>query len=262
MANAVWSGGAVQHAAGRLYFEMPANKKWTRWVGYVCSGTSVVDGTDGRSVILTAAHCVYDDAYKTFARNVLFIPDQAASTAKTDLNCGNDPYGCWSPAFGVVDVNWTTRTFPNNVAWDYAYYVVNDSGAHSGTPAASEALDEAVGAMTVQTTAPVLGERTHAIGYSYSEDPKLMFCADALGTEGAVNWWLPACGLSGGSSGGPWLQPAAEGDGPIVSLNSWGYTNQPGMAGPKLHGTSATSCLLTAALGTALTTTGGVTDTC
>ena len=29
------------------------------------------------------------------------------------------------------------------------------------------------------------------------------------------------------------------GNGPVMSVNSWGYTNQDGMAGPKLSGTSA-----------------------
>ena len=67
-----------------------------------------------------------------------------------------------------------------------------------------------------------------------------------MGTNGAVNWWLPSCGLTGGSSGGPWLQPADGGNGPIISVNSWGYTNSPGMAGPKLSGTSA-ACVFTAA---------------
>jgi hypothetical protein len=38
----------------------------------------------------------------------------------------------------------------------------------------------------------------------------------------------------------------SEGAGPIMSVNSWGYTNQPGMAGPLLNGTSA-SCLFTKA---------------
>ncbi len=45
--------------------------------------------------------------------------------------------------------------------------------------------------------------------------------------------------MSGGSSGGPWIQPMGNGVGPLISVNSWGYTNSPGMAGPKLSGTSA-----------------------
>jgi len=68
-----------------------------------------------------------------------------------------------------------------------------------------------------------------------------MYCNDDMSTQGSVNWWLPGCGLTGGASGGAWIQPfdPSLGQGPIVSLNSWGYTNQPGMAGPKLAGTSA-----------------------
>jgi hypothetical protein len=257
--NAIWTaGGAVQTAAGRIYFEMPANAMHKGpWNGYVCSGTVIDDGTDNRSVILTAAHCVYDDANKAFARNVLFIPDQAGTTGSgTDLNCNNDPLGCWTPSFGVVDVNWTAATFPDNIPWDYAYYVVADSGAHAG-PGSPSALDVAAGALPVSFLEPYVNDGvpggssidfTHALGYSYSEDPNLMYCAEDMTTEGAYNWWLPSCGLSGGSSGGPWVQPmtTSTGTSPVISVNSWGYTTSPGMAGPKLYGSSA-SCLLTTA---------------
>lgn len=255
--NAQWTtGGAVQTAAGRIYFEMPGNAQRTGpWTGYVCSGTVAADDTSARSVIITAAHCVYDDANKAFARNVLFIPDQAHTSASgTDLNCSNDPMGCWIPSFGVVDVNWTTRIFPNNIAWDYAFYVVADSGAHTGAAATSPALDVAAGSLPVSFGTVSVNDGagsldfTHALGYSYSEDPKFMYCAEDMTTNGAVNWWLPSCGLSGGSSGGPWVQPMNAGSGSIMSVNSWGYTNQPGMAGPKLVGTSA-ACVFGTAKG-------------
>jgi hypothetical protein len=247
IANAEWTGqGVVQDAVGRIYFEMPDNVQRTVWLGYVCSGTVVNDATTGRSIILTASHCVYDDANKAFARNVLFIPDQAeTSGAGTDRNCTNDPIGCWAPTFGVVDVNWTTRTFPNNVHWDYAFYVVKDAGAHSaGLSAATDQLDAAVIAMDVSFAAPTAGSVSHALGYSYSVDPQFMYCADPMQNLNADNWFLPNCGLTGGSSGGPWSQPfnVTTGNGPIISVNSWGYTNQPGMAGPKLSGTTA-SCV-------------------
>jgi hypothetical protein len=247
--NAQWTGGGtVQTAAGRILFEMPSNSKRTRWAAYVCSGTVVSDGTSGRSLILTAAHCVYDDANKAFARNVLFIPDQDGTGGTgTDRNCENDPLGCWTPAFGVVDDDWTTRTFPDNIAWDYAFYVVSDSGAHTGTAVGYAALDLAAGDLAVQFTAPTQGNLTHALGYSYSDDPNFMYCAETMGTNGSANWWLPSCELSGGSSGGPWMQPVNSGNGPVISVNSWGYTTSPGMAGPRLNGTSAQCIYGTAA---------------
>jgi hypothetical protein len=256
--NAAWTGGGtVQNAAGRVYFEMPTNSSLTSWGGYVCSGTVAEDATTGRSVIITAAHCVYDDVHKVFARNIIFIPNQDGTTAGgTDRNCANDPIGCWTTSFGVVDRNWTTRTFPDNIPWDYGFYVVSDAGAHTqGMTATGDVLDTAAGDLFVQTaTAPTTGVYTHALGYSYSEDPSFMYCAENMGTNGAANWWLSKCDLSGGSSGGPWMQPVSSGNGPIVSVNSWGYTNQPGMAGPKLHGTSA-GCVFTRAKGQTFDTT-------
>ena len=253
--NDRWAeGGAIQTAAGRLLYEMPNGGGWS---GYVCSGTVTNDGTAGRSIIITAAHCVYDDADASFARNVIFIPNQDQTTGGgTDRDCSNDPEGCWVTDFGVVEQNWTTSVFPNNIPWDYAYYVVGDNGNHSGNGTGG-ALDTAVGAFDVSFAAPNVNDGidgegsldwTHALGYSYSDDPFFMYSAEDMTTEGADNWWLPSSQLSGGSSGGPWIQPMNEatGTGPLMSVNSWGYTTSDGMAGPFLNGTTA-ECLFDAA---------------
>ena len=124
-----------------------------------------------------------------------------------------------------------------------------DAGAHTaGLSGAADQLDGAVIAMDVSFAAPAAGSVTHALGYSYSVDPQFMYCADPMQNMNADNWFLPNCGLTGGSSGGPWSQPfnVSTGNGPIISVNSWGYTNSPGMAGPKLSGTSA-SCVFSEA---------------
>jgi hypothetical protein len=247
--------GKVQSAAGRIYFEMPTNSKRTRWAGYVCSGTVVTEGTAApvpastdRSLILTAAHCIYEDGYKSFARNVLFIPDQDATGTSTDTNCENDRLGCWAPSGAVVDIDYTTRQFPDNHEWDMGFYVVPTTGAHRGSQDVSESLEVATGTLPISFAVSSSGQQTWGLGYSYSDDPNFMYCRDTMGTQGTVNWWLPVCGLSGGSSGGPWIHDMTlDGDadlasttikidGTIMSVNSWGYTTQPGMAGPKLDG--------------------------
>jgi hypothetical protein len=244
--NAAWNvQGTLQTAAGRILFVMGGDY-------YVCSGTVVQETAGTRSLILTAAHCIYDDVAKAFATNVLFIPNQDQTTGTgSDLNCSNDPLGCWSPSAAVVDTDWTTRQFPDNIPWDYGFYVVPTSGAHTG-PTANDSLEAAAGALPIRFTAPTTGAYTHALGYSYSNDPLFMYCAEGLSTNGSANWWLGKCGLSGGSSGGPWIQDSALptiGSGPVFSVNSWGYTTRSGMAGPKLNSTSA-QCLYNAAQNT------------
>ncbi len=240
IANAVWSkGGAVETATGRLYFSM-AGGDW------VCSGTTVtnLNPNPAVSLILTAAHCVYDDANKAFATNVMFIPDLAASGTATSGTClGDYVFGCWKPSYGVVSGDWTRATWPSNIPYDYGIYVVSNTGAHAGGGAFTGALD-ALGALPItwDTDTVTGGMLTDAIGYTYKYDPQLMYCEQGLqavsgvyGGEPYVNRWLSACRLGGGSSGGPWMAAMPAGAGPVISLNSWGYQGRPGMAGPNLQ---------------------------
>jgi hypothetical protein len=235
--DAAWDqGGDVMEAAGRLLFAMDGGF-------YVCSGTAVTDDTIGRSIILTAAHCVYDDSNKAFATQAMFIPMQDdGGIDGTDFDCTNDYYGCWAPEFGVVDADWTTRTFPDNIPWDYAFYVVNDNDLDR----VGFVLDDTVATLPLGFDA-INGDFTHAFGYSYDQDPDFRYCAENLAAESSYGgWWLGSCQMTGGSSGGPWVQPfdagTGTGTGPIISVNSWGYRGEDGMAGPKLSGNSA-SCV-------------------
>ena len=123
------------------------------------------------------------------------------------------------------------------------------TGAHSsGIASSSESLEGAVHTLPIGFGGGTAGGLTHALGYSYSQDPHFMYCSEALGVQSAVNWWLGSCGLTGGASGGPWVEPmdTTTGSGSIISVNSWGYTNQPGMAGPLLGASS--QCTLAAAV--------------
>lgn len=261
ISNQEWKlGGSVQSAAGRLYFYMPTSTSKlndvSTWSGYVCSGTVVADSRTDQSLILTAAHCVYDDVNKVFAQRVMFIPNQAASGTLTDRYCFNDILGCWVPSHGVVDSDWTIRTFPANAAWDYGFYVVKNANSHLGNGGDSNlVLDVAVGnPLAVSYSTSISIAYTYAMGYSYNQDPKFMYCAQTLGTTTALfpagQWWLSACGLTGGSSGGPWMQ--TNGSGPVFSVNSWGYSGSLGMAGPRFGGSSA-QCLYNASQDPVLT---------
>ena len=145
---------------------------------------------------------------------------------------------------------------------------MKNSGSHLGTGTTSEGLDTALGSLPVQFNSPAsLTSFTHTLGYSYNADPSFQYCSEALGSTHVLNNDLAlgalSCGLSGGSSGGPWVQPmdTDTGEGPIVSVTSFSITRggirEPGMYGQPLSGNSA-KCLFEEAESTNLTLKDGV----
>merc|ERR1712195_223760 len=239
-------GGVLQNAAGRLYYKMKnANGGYS---SYVCSGTVVIDDKADRSVIMTAAHCEVNDGYKEFAKDVIFIPNQAGGTgSRTDSNCNNDPLGCWAASFGVADTDWASRSFPANIPWDYAMYVVEAVGAREGpsTRADGTAIQDSLelAVLVPDSNIPEVSFEaavsdpmpfTYALGYSYKDDPNFHHCGKELSLRNG-GLFLDNCLLSGGASGGPWIQGNAQ-DHKLISVNSWGYSDgvTPGMGAPRL----------------------------
>jgi len=244
-------GGVVQRSTGRILFFFDGN-------AYVCTGTVLDDEIEDRTVILTAAHCAYQ--YRPqggrFAEHALFIPDQDSTTGqKSDETCSNDPYGCWIPAFAVVDYRWTQQGFPNSVPYDYAFYVIpNDKSAHEpgylhyGANPPSELLPEVAAPMPMNWNYNhYASDFTTGLGYSFDKDPDFRYCAGEMSTKFGIktyeNLWIGVCEMTGGSSGGPWMiNTDSEGRGTVVSVNSWGYTSSSGMAGPNLS-TGEAKCM-------------------
>ena len=68
-----------------------------------------------------------------------------------------------------------------------------------------------------------------------------VYCAGNIFTDqfNDDDTWGMACGMTGGSSGGPWLSSfdeAAGNAGTLSSLNSYGYSGLKNMYGPKFNG--------------------------
>jgi hypothetical protein len=249
--------GKIQYSSGRVLFFFDGNP-------YVCTGTVVDDGSHSdRTIVLTAGHCAfkYDSRGGRFADYAFFIPNQDETRGRgTDEDCSNDPLGCWTPLFALVDYEWTTKSFPLSVPWDYAFYVIpNTNEAHTPgfiyntQPELSRILEDVVERFPIdftydQSTAPAT--MVHGLGYTFSKDPDFRYCAQALGTKYGIstykNLWLSPCDMSGGSSGGPWMKDTmSDGTGTIISVNSWGYSSSTGMAGPNFYteGGSKVECL-------------------
>mmetsp|Transcript_20826 Transcript_20826/g.34344 ORF Transcript_20826/g.34344 Transcript_20826/m.34344 type:complete len:802 (-) Transcript_20826:70-2475(-) len=250
-------GGQIQYSSGRILFFFDGNP-------FVCTGTVVDDGDHpDRTLILTAGHCAfkYDNNGGRFADYALFIPNQDETRGRgSDETCSNDPLGCWTLAFALVDYEWSARSFPASVPWDYAIYVVaNVPESHQpgfiydSQPELSSTLEDIVTKFSIdfnfdQSTAPVT--HTHGMGYTFSKDPDFRYCAKDLTTKYGIstyqNLWLSVCDMSGGSSGGAWMKDTKDdGSGTIISVNSWGYSSSTGMAGPNFYtaGGAKVECL-------------------
>lgn len=217
----------VYHATGRVYFELGSS-------AYVCSGAVVQDRRSGYSLVLTAAHCAYDETNGQFATNWLFIPEFDSSPTYT---CATTTYGCWTASALVVHNGYASAGGFTSQATrhDYAFAVVG-SGGKSGAQ-----LDATVGAFPIRFSAVADGTMTYAFGYPAAGKYKgndLVYCAGPVGSDPYNDnlTYALACDMTGGSSGGPWLtgfDPNA-GTGTLTSVNSYTYRSVKNvMHGPK-----------------------------
>ncbi len=214
--GASWAGtfafGTVGATTGKILFTMSG-------VDYVCSGSTVAS-PGGRTLVLTAGHCVYDDAANAFATNLVFMPDFDHSSSGNARDCTTTVYGCWVAEHLVATQQWAGGDFEH----DYAFAVFGDGGS-SG----SADLGATVG---TQGIAFNQGRGNHMASFGYPagspySGTDLVWCAGTVVDDpyGASTQGLK-CDMTGGSSGGPWFADFDEttGRGTLNSVNSYKYT--------------------------------------
>ena len=233
--GASWTkGGQILVKSGKVVFTLDSGD-------YICSGSVVNDAANnGVSVVLTAGHCAYDWATQGgFARSWMFIPNFDGAPT---YSCGSTIYGCWTARALVVDSGFSgAGSFSDRaVRHDWAFAVVGDGGK------ANASLESVVGTFPISFT--TAGSPAYAFGYPAAgkyHGSDLTYCSgpvfnDSLNNNETLGM---ACGMTGGSSGGPWLTSFSEstGAGTLNGLNSYGYNGIKNMYGPKFNGnTSAT----------------------
>jgi hypothetical protein len=235
-----WDGGGdVLKSTGKVYFRMGGTR-------YQCSGAVANDGNRaGYSLVLTAAHCAYDEVARAFATEWMFIPEWDSAPTS---NCANTAHGCWNAAALVVHNGYATAGGFNTQATvhDYAFAVV---GAGGKTASSNDQLDQKVPALGVTFNGVAgysgisKGQKLYAFGYPAAGKYKgndLVYCAGPI-FEDPYNselTWGMNCDMTGGSSGGPWLSSFTEssGSGTLSSVNSYGYNGVKAMHGPKFDG--------------------------
>jgi V8-like Glu-specific endopeptidase len=220
----IWPVGTAVETTGKVLFQMGTSY-------YVCSASVVQDNnTRDRSVVLTAAHCVYDETAGGFATNWMFIPsydDQDPDLTTDKSFCTGTDYGCWTATALVVDNEYATAGGFNTQATqhDFAFAVLGAGGK------GMTQLDATVGSQAITYNTVTLGSTTYAMGFPQAspyDGDDLRYCDGGLGTDllnGNATYRVE-CGMTGGSSGGPWFNPftSTTGEGTMMSVNSYGYT--------------------------------------
>jgi hypothetical protein len=153
-----------------------------------CSGTAVVSSNG--SVVDTAGHCLYLNG--NWMRNVIFCPQ---------YENGNTPFGCWAARDLEVPSDWINAK-PNDYHQDFGMMIVapNNEGV----------LTDVVGGIGWAYNQPA-NQTYYAYGYPAAfpfDGQTRKSCEGANGTSwqhGGGNVVSIPCGMTGGSSGGPWF---------------------------------------------------------
>jgi hypothetical protein len=252
--GASWkAGGEVDGAVGKVLFQMGSSY-------YVCSATVIDDesaSANGSSLILTAAHCVYDESTGQFSSNWMFIPDydaQPEALTTSGSFCADTAYGCWTAEKMVVHNGYATAGGFNDqaVLYDFAVVRVGLGGFDDdGDGFGDHELDHVVAEQGYSFGSVGVDGSTSGYAFGYPAEKKykgndLIYCSGPIDGDpynADLTYRMNGCKLNGGSSGGGWFAPFDDtrnvGSGTLVSVNSYGYGGINAMHGPILNGDTA-----------------------
>ncbi|MCH7669462.1 MAG: hypothetical protein IIC71_09760, partial [Acidobacteria bacterium] len=172
--GAPWlGGGAVVESTGKVLFSLGTDdgggdRYW------VCSASVVIDGTDDRSIAVTAAHCVYENnaGNVEWAKNWMYVPNYEAAVSDSNLKIGEgsaigegsfcgaaDSGTCWTAIALVLHDGFAEAGGFNGTAiqYDFAFAVLDG------------ALDGDHGAQGINFGAVSKGTFAYDFGYPHRE---------------------------------------------------------------------------------------------
>ena len=209
----------VAQITGKVFFTMGG-------VQYVCSGSLVEDGRVDIAIVITAAHCIWENSTTgSFATNWSFWPNY-----DTDYKNREG----WNAKYLFARKEFTNQTSFNTTATlnDFAFALLENNNPRLN-PAE---LLPGLGSLK-------LGNTAYAFGYPQAapfNGQELVFSFGTVSTDRNSNnktWRLPSS-LTGGASGGPWYGGYANGSsvGAVASVNSYKYTSDKNsMYGPMFN---------------------------
>lgn len=211
----------VAQITGKIFFTMGSGN-------YVCSGSLVNDGKIDIAVVITAGHCVWDNAGRAFATNWAFFPNY-------DKDAANLRGKSYSASALFAPFGFTNQTSFNTTATlnDFAFAVLTTNELDlSGLP-------------NISQSSSFTSNRGDAFGYpaaSPFNGEDLVYSTGVISTDrnnGGKTWRLPST-MTGGASGGPWYNGYSSGTetkvGSVSSVNSYKYnSDKNSMYGPKFN---------------------------
>lgn len=154
----------------------------TSTTSHFCSGSVVA--SDKGDLVITAAHCVYDESSGSLTTDVAFVPG---------YHDGQQPYGVWTASQIVVAPQWLDDQDPD---YDVAFVVVHQPGS-------AQRIQDAVGADQLGVDAD-FASLTQVVGYpSDTEQP--ITCTDFTKQFSPTQLEFDCPGYPDGTSGGPFL---------------------------------------------------------
>ncbi|MFF7333749.1 trypsin-like serine peptidase [Streptomyces sp. NPDC090306] len=228
--------------AGKVFFDAPEGTM-------VCSATVVEDPAHpGKSnLVWTAGHCVHAGKSGGWYRNIAFVPsynDKGESTSELEDATRDEvaPYGVWWGDGALTSQQWIdggSSTGGAAAPYDFAVIHVTPESGNGG-----KSLEETVGsALPVDFSAPAVPDVTSITATGYPAAPPydgqtLYQCKDKPGRLSidttAPTMYRIGCSMTGGSSGGGWVETGSDGKPALVSNTSIGPVTSGWLAGPRL----------------------------
>ncbi|MEU6369221.1 hypothetical protein ABZ876_26625 [Streptomyces sp. NPDC046931] len=229
-------------AAGKVFFDSPKGTM-------VCSATVVKDPAHpGKSdLVWTAGHCVHAGRQGGWYRNIAFVPayNNAGRTAAELRYTPRQevaPYGVWWGDWAQTSQQWIEQggeTGGQGASYDFAVIHVTPEKGNGG-----KSLEETVGAaLPVNFNAPAVPkvDGITATGYPAAapyDGQKLYQCQDKPGRLSLQRtdptMYRIGCTMTGGASGGGWVETDPDGRPALVSNTSIGPVTAGWLAGPRL----------------------------
>lgn len=192
---------------------------------YRCSGT-VVDSPNG-SIVWTAGHCIFNRELSPEPfPHIVFVPGAEPGSS---LFAPTAPYGVWTAVAYAMTADWVRHGSARHFRRDLGALLIAPNGQ-------GETISQALGGADRISFRGTIPPRAEVLGYPglgrFSGNDALIGCGPH--PTGRFRFWggpgpeplAISCGMTLGSSGGPWLTHVnAAGIGTVVSVTS--STNRP-----------------------------------